>query len=433
MSLILFFVILIRLSLIFTLNKSYPKSIPLIEVSDVKGLSKKQIDELKELLSETANSCVGEVMIHDIAVAAENYLEDHNKKPLTLHEQMTNRQQSQINALKDIKDGSLFTDSKETKEIEDIDVMMEVNDASIDLRRQGHVGERAGSVGSDILDESEDWLQSLLKRQHGMNMGGIEGDDPSNDSSDSMEKTTYQLVDGNNSRYQKEFQEIALLGKGAGGEVWKVKNSLDRRAYAIKKILLNPTNEAFNRKIRREVTTISRLLHKNIVRYYAAWMEDVIPVKASAKEPATHDYSSSLSLDSGLLQGYLPKNGFSFNVDSFQDLNLEFEAKGLEAIESSNEESESDESSSDSTSSSGEVENLCAETTSSVEWGHIEFLDSASEDSHQESIEVANETIGSINEAKACLPTRFLYIQMEFCDATLRAAIDGGKYPIPLL
>ena len=28
-----------------------------------------------------------------------------------------------------------------------------------------------------------------------------------------------------------------------------------------------------NRKLRREVTTISRMLHKNIVRYYQAWVE----------------------------------------------------------------------------------------------------------------------------------------------------------------
>ena len=28
-----------------------------------------------------------------------------------------------------------------------------------------------------------------------------------------------------------------------------------------------------NRKLRREVTTISRMYHKNIVRYYQAWVE----------------------------------------------------------------------------------------------------------------------------------------------------------------
>ena len=49
---------------------------------------------------------------------------------------------------------------------------------------------------------------------------------------------------------------------------------------AIKKIELESEEGKFaslaaiqNRKLRREVTTISRMLHKNIVRYYQAWVE----------------------------------------------------------------------------------------------------------------------------------------------------------------
>ena len=49
---------------------------------------------------------------------------------------------------------------------------------------------------------------------------------------------------------------------------------------AIKKIILEPEIGRFakhaalqNRKLRREVTTISRMTHKNIVRYYQAWVE----------------------------------------------------------------------------------------------------------------------------------------------------------------
>jgi hypothetical protein len=48
----------------------------------------------------------------------------------------------------------------------------------------------------------------------------------------------------------------------------------------VKKIVLESEEGKFasvgaiqNRKLRREVTTISRLLHKNIVRYYQAWVE----------------------------------------------------------------------------------------------------------------------------------------------------------------
>jgi len=41
-----------------------------------------------------------------------------------------------------------------------------------------------------------------------------------------------------NSRYLENFEEIELLGKGASGEVIKVKNKLDGRFYAVKKIVI---------------------------------------------------------------------------------------------------------------------------------------------------------------------------------------------------
>lgn len=41
---------------------------------------------------------------------------------------------------------------------------------------------------------------------------------------------------------------------------------MDRRLYAVKKVGLDPFDKETNRKIRREVTTISTLIHKNIVR-----------------------------------------------------------------------------------------------------------------------------------------------------------------------
>ena len=43
---------------------------------------------------------------------------------------------------------------------------------------------------------------------------------------------------GSYSRYQTDFVELGPLGRGGGGEVVKAINRLDRRIYAIKKILL---------------------------------------------------------------------------------------------------------------------------------------------------------------------------------------------------
>ncbi|CAG8506866.1 2265_t:CDS:10, partial [Dentiscutata heterogama] len=75
------------------------------------------------------------------------------------------------------------------------------------------------------------------------------------------------------SRYKLDFEEIAFLGKGGYGEVVKAKNKLDGRCYAIKKVRLNPNDIEKTRKILREVTTLSRLHHQYVVRYYTTWFE----------------------------------------------------------------------------------------------------------------------------------------------------------------
>ncbi|XP_077179044.1 eIF-2-alpha kinase GCN2 isoform X2 [Paroedura picta] len=74
------------------------------------------------------------------------------------------------------------------------------------------------------------------------------------------------------SRYYNEFEELQLLGKGAFGAVIKVQNKLDGCCYAVKRIHVNPTSKQF-RRIKGEVTLLSRLNHENIVRYYNAWIE----------------------------------------------------------------------------------------------------------------------------------------------------------------
>lgn len=100
------------------------------------------------------------------------------------------------------------------------------------------------------------------------------------------------------SRYGQEFEEMAPLGSGASGQVWKVRNKLDRRIYAIKKIDLNAAENASvgQAKIRREVTTISRLLHKHIVRYYAAWVEESQHTGAAGDDVESTNVTASMSM-----------------------------------------------------------------------------------------------------------------------------------------
>ena len=75
-------------------------------------------------------------------------------------------------------------------------------------------------------------------------------------------------------RFDKDFISVRHLGKG-GFAVWvkEAKNRLDNKSYAVKKVQLK-RNPRMNKKIIREVTTLARLFHNHIVRYYNAWYED---------------------------------------------------------------------------------------------------------------------------------------------------------------
>lgn len=95
----------------------------------------------------------------------------------------------------------------------------------------------------------------------------------------------------NYSRYENDFEEIAELGSGAFGAVYKVKNRLDGQLYAVKKILLSSVTfsssdsesssmeslDAKDKQKLREATILATITsHPNIIRYYASWIEHVM-------------------------------------------------------------------------------------------------------------------------------------------------------------
>ncbi|KAF6081024.1 eukaryotic translation initiation factor 2 alpha kinase 1 [Phyllostomus discolor] len=77
------------------------------------------------------------------------------------------------------------------------------------------------------------------------------------------------------SRYLNEFEELAILGKGGYGRVYKVRNKLDGQYYAIKKILIKSATKTDCMKVLREVKVLAGLQHPNIVGYHTAWIEHV--------------------------------------------------------------------------------------------------------------------------------------------------------------
>ncbi|KAF9892471.1 hypothetical protein FE257_001580 [Aspergillus nanangensis] len=83
------------------------------------------------------------------------------------------------------------------------------------------------------------------------------------------------------SRYAMEFSEVKVLGRGSFGEVYHVKNHIDGQSYAVKKIPLSQKRleqlqcggENQLEGIMKEIRTLARLEHTNVVRYYGAWVE----------------------------------------------------------------------------------------------------------------------------------------------------------------
>ncbi|NXG01544.1 E2AK1 kinase, partial [Sakesphorus luctuosus] len=85
------------------------------------------------------------------------------------------------------------------------------------------------------------------------------------------------------SRYLNEFDEVARLGKGGYGKVYKVRNKLDGQFYAIKKIQIKKATRRDCMKVLREVKVLAGLQHPNIVGYHTAWMEQVQTVHPKGK------------------------------------------------------------------------------------------------------------------------------------------------------
>ncbi|OQD75214.1 hypothetical protein PENDEC_c008G07196 [Penicillium decumbens] len=83
------------------------------------------------------------------------------------------------------------------------------------------------------------------------------------------------------SRYAVEFSERKVLGRGSFGEVYHVTNHIDGQEYAVKKIPLSQRRldqlqyggQNQLETIMKEIRTLARLEHTNIVRYYGAWVE----------------------------------------------------------------------------------------------------------------------------------------------------------------
>ncbi|XP_053597079.1 eIF-2-alpha kinase GCN2 [Microplitis demolitor] len=229
-----------------------------------------------------------------------------------------------------------------------------------------------------------------------------------------------------NSRFKNEFEILKLLGEGAFGDVWKVRNKLDGRFYAIKRIALNPKISELNKKMIREVKLLSRLNHENVVRYYNSWIENVTVNKVRGDSTS----SSEITTVNGHKVGDLEKFKSERIIKLLTPVNdvewtVSFENPSNVASDEDYSSNFSDEDTED------ESESFHSPQKSLDDSDSIEFkIDSESQiiDSKAESYETS-EKITSEENSIIEHKTKFMYIQMEFCEkSTLRTAIDNNLY-----
>ncbi|XP_064426761.1 eIF-2-alpha kinase GCN2 isoform X7 [Mirounga angustirostris] len=241
------------------------------------------------------------------------------------------------------------------------------------------------------------------------------------------------------SRYFIEFEELQLLGKGAFGAVIKVQNKLDGCCYAVKRIPINPASRHF-RRIKGEVTLLSRLHHENIVRYYNAWIEryerpvgpGMLPLDSdSDSRPQARDGRASSQPPAhnsgpdgpGSLEAAAPPpilSSVEWSTSGERSASARFPAAGPGS--SSDEDEDDDED---------EHEGVFPQPflPASDSDSDIIFEDENSKSQNQDEDCSGKSSCHESEPSAAVEAVHYLYIQMEYCEkSTLRDTIDQGLY-----
>ncbi|KAM5241037.1 eIF-2-alpha kinase GCN2 isoform 2-T2 [Hipposideros larvatus] len=238
------------------------------------------------------------------------------------------------------------------------------------------------------------------------------------------------------SRYFIEFEELQLLGKGAFGAVIKVQNKLDGCCYAVKRIPINPASRHF-RRIKGEVTLLSRLHHENIVRYYNAWIER----HERPAGPGMPPWGAGRQAQDGRALPRLPVG------DSDTDGPDSVEAAAPPPVLTSSVEwstsaersasarfsAASPDSSSDEDDDEDEHDGVFSQSFLPASDSESDIIfDNEDENSKSQNQDEDCNGKNSCHESESSATTaavHYLYIQMEYCEkSTLRDTIDQGLY-----
>ena len=332
----------IELTLQIQLNKKYPYSIPMIQLTNVIGCPTAKLSDLINLLQLKAKECadLGCVMGWELGQVVEEYLVDYSLK---LERENKQRERDMNGQYKSNDDGIDNLDYCSIGEINgdnnsdhrsnppspgresfDGDVQKEIarQMKALDLaeKMRRHRREVRASLSSTYLPRQSENYEDENDEDF------LELSDEYNQLDLEFQPTSSSSAFG---RYETDFVELGPLGRGGGGEVVKAINKLDRRVYAIKRIVLesdefdeekgskskNKWAEVQNQKLRREVTTISRMTHKNIVRYYQAWVESTNN-KSESESTKMKEEEEIGNDNNDISSGYSWKSSASSNTSS---------------------------------------------------------------------------------------------------------------------
>ncbi|XP_044127594.1 LOW QUALITY PROTEIN: eIF-2-alpha kinase GCN2 [Bufo gargarizans] len=225
------------------------------------------------------------------------------------------------------------------------------------------------------------------------------------------------------SRYFNEFEELQMLGRGAFGAVIKVQNKLDGCYYAVKRVQINPASKHF-RRIKGEVTLLSRLNHENIVRYYNAWIEKhEIPSSSASKAETPVDKKVVVKPE------LVVKNEFGLADDIEANAPAPIVTSSVEWSSSSARCKKSDQDSSDDEDDDDEEGVFSPSFLPGTDSDSEIVFENEDENSPDQDEECAVEGCKESPSEMSIQTVHYLYIQMEYCEkSTLRDTIDQGLY-----
>ncbi|CAI5729828.1 unnamed protein product [Peronospora farinosa] len=262
----------------FDLTRAYPiKQPPNITVEAKHGLSDTETQKLTRGMEKLALEKVGDAAVYDLVVFATDFIQDHLKDQSSFFDQMMTRQQDRETQDKLAEDALLQQQEEQARaKNEEILALIDAERRKRETmkktrrRRRRHRlsidGDCSGSEGGILSSSCQQQPNASSKRDEIVS-SVLDSDSDESDLDAVTAAKRYQ------SRYQGDFKELGLLGRGGGGEVVQVRNRLDRQLYAVKKVKLDPDDKTMKKKILREVKTISRMQHRHIVRYFQAWIE----------------------------------------------------------------------------------------------------------------------------------------------------------------